>query len=555
MGKTESALESLILASEFSPDDSRVNKQIIRAYSRLGLLHLAIPLLRRECEIDPLSYRIWQRRFSLELRVNGDYSSQLLFDEILSLNNQDRDAYILAILLANDFSFIEQRDKITSFALSIFPSSELFYDMALKSVDSDHIGFTLNCLFESFGDLDNIPELDVVLMQIKSSLSKAGIGIDSLIDSHGKIIEDMTYSELIILEVIKKCANRNNKHWKWERKIAMLSSSLGLGGAERQVVSCLRGLMSAKDWSEVRLFCNQIDPSRGQARTFEDDVNQLGVKITEYGVNNDPSRLLSSDSEEIEYLLDLLPANMSRSIRRLENQFSTFKPSLVHSWQDSMNVFSGIAGLISGVPSLVMFARSQRPDRKTKMHTYGKRHLARSYQAILGTGRAILAHNSKSGATSYSDWLNMPISSFEIIYNGVDFKNVLKPNPKAIQKEIRDFGIPAESPVIGTVFRFVPEKRPELWLEIAKKVSQKIPNSHFIMVGGGQLFESFKIEIDELGLDGRIHLVGQSSEVSSWLERFDLFLLTSRVEGLPNVLIESLLLEVIDVLWTSKING
>ena len=205
-----------------------------------------------------------------------------------------------------------------------------------------------------------------------------------------------------------------------------------------------------------------------------------------------------------------------------------------------MNVFSGIAGLIAGVPNLVMFARSQRPDRKTKMHTYGKKHLARSYQQIMGTGRAILAHNSKSGAKSYSDWLDLPMSSFEIIYNGVDFENVLNPNAKLIQKEIRDFNIPSNSPVIGTVFRFVPEKRPELWIEIAQKVMQRIPNSHFIMVGGGQLFESFKLEIEQLELNERIHLVGQSFEVSSWLERFDLFLLTSRVEGLPNVLIESL---------------
>ena len=42
LGKTESALESLVLASEINHDDSRINEQIIRAYSRLGLMHLAL---------------------------------------------------------------------------------------------------------------------------------------------------------------------------------------------------------------------------------------------------------------------------------------------------------------------------------------------------------------------------------------------------------------------------------------------------------------------------------------------------------------------------------
>ena len=46
-------------------------------------------------------------------------------------------------------------------------------------------------------------------------------------------------------------------------------------------------------------------------------------------------------------------------------------------------------------------------------------------------------------------------------------------------------------------------------------------------------------KISELGLKDRIHLVGQTSNVKSWLNKFDLFLLTSSVEGLPNVLIEA----------------
>ena len=46
-------------------------------------------------------------------------------------------------------------------------------------------------------------------------------------------------------------------------------------------------------------------------------------------------------------------------------------------------------------------------------------------------------------------------------------------------------------------------------------------------------------KISKLGLKNRIHLVGRTSNVKSWLDKFDLFLLTSSVEGLPNVLIEA----------------
>ena len=54
---------------------------------------------------------------------------------------------------------------------------------------------------------------------------------------------------------------------------------------------------------------------------------------------------------------------------------------------------------------------------------------------------------------------------------------------------------------------------------------------HGIMVGGGPLMPEISTKISELGLENRIHLVGQTSNVKSWLNKFDLFLLTSSVEA------------------------
>ncbi len=541
LGATESALDSLNLASEFQPDDSRINKQIIRAYSRLGLLHLAIPLIERECENDPSSERVWQRRFTLELRLFGDSKVDELIDEVIRRNNHSFVGYILAINLANQFSRTDGIGKLISSAkLRNHDAHELYYSVAEKSLNSDYIGFSLKSLVESFGSIVKIPNSDPVLSEILEFLDMLELDIDSLLNPDGSVRETALRTEMILDIIVQLCENRNNSHWLWERRIAMLSSSLGMGGAERQVVSCLRGLVSAKGWAEVKLFCNQIDSSRGQAQTFEDDVNELSIEIIEFGGRDNVTSLLSAGSEEIDRLLDMLPMNISRSIRSLENEFVQYQPSIVHSWQDGMNIISGIAALIAGVPRIVMFARSQRPDQKTIMHMHGKRYIKNTYKSILGTGRAILAHNSKSGSKSYSDWLKIEPSTFEIIYNGVDFESVLKPDPGKIKSTIKELGIHPDAPVVGTVFRFVPEKRPKLWIEVAQKVIENHSEVHFIIVGGGQLFESFRIHIEELGLSNRIHLIGQSSDVASWLDRFDLFLLTSRVEGLPNVLIESL---------------
>jgi glycosyltransferase involved in cell wall biosynthesis len=45
--------------------------------------------------------------------------------------------------------------------------------------------------------------------------------------------------------------------------------------------------------------------------------------------------------------------------------------------------------------------------------------------------------------------------------------------------------------------------------------------------------------VEERGLKRRVLLTGFEEDVASWLNEMDVFLLTSRTEGLPNVLIEA----------------
>ena len=78
-----------------------------------------------------------------------------------------------------------------------------------------------------------------------------------------------------------------------------------------------------------------------------------------------------------------------------------------------------------------------------------------------------------------------------------------------------------------------------LWIKSAKQILSKYPDTHFVLVGGGGLYDAVKLEIENEKLTNRIHLVGQTNLIKLWLDRMDLFLMTSKVEGLPNVLIEA----------------
>ena len=51
--------------------------------------------------------------------------------------------------------------------------------------------------------------------------------------------------------------------------------------------------------------------------------------------------------------------------------------------------------------------------------------------------------------------------------------------------------------------------------------------------------ETVRKWIDEAKLEGNVKLIGEVTDVGSWLSIMDVFLFTSATEGLPNVLIEA----------------
>lgn len=95
--------------------------------------------------------------------------------------------------------------------------------------------------------------------------------------------------------------------------------------------------------------------------------------------------------------------------------------------------------------------------------------------------------------------------------------------------------------------RFVPAKGFDVLIRAFALVKKKLANSELFVVGNidgvcSEYYGSIKKMIKELSLEGAVHCLGFQKNPYIYIKNADCFVLSSRNEGLPNVLIEALYL-------------
>jgi glycosyltransferase involved in cell wall biosynthesis len=88
--------------------------------------------------------------------------------------------------------------------------------------------------------------------------------------------------------------------------------------------------------------------------------------------------------------------------------------------------------------------------------------------------------------------------------------------------------------------RFGPEKGFETLLESFALIGAERKGWELVIVGDGPLRNILERRIHELGIGDAVHLPGRVGNMADWYSSADLFVLSSRFEGFPNVLVEAM---------------
>lgn len=127
-----------------------------------------------------------------------------------------------------------------------------------------------------------------------------------------------------------------------------------------------------------------------------------------------------------------------------------------------------------------------------------------------------------------------------VIYNGVDENISFIPKKEArIFLETRVHATFHDNFVIGSIARFEYQKNIAMFIDIARQIGEMRHGLTYCVIGYGTLLNDLANKIRTLGFEDTFFLIPGFSDAFRYLKAFDIFVLTSRYEGLPFALLEA----------------
>jgi L-malate glycosyltransferase len=123
-----------------------------------------------------------------------------------------------------------------------------------------------------------------------------------------------------------------------------------------------------------------------------------------------------------------------------------------------------------------------------------------------------------------------------LVYEGVADR---APQPGGTEA-LRALGVPEGSPVVGNVAALTGHKDHATLIEAAGLVLRARAETRFVIVGEGPLRRELEARVREGGLAGRVVFAGFRDDVDRLLPAFDVFCLSSHLEGLGTSLLDAM---------------
>lgn len=281
-------------------------------------------------------------------------------------------------------------------------------------------------------------------------------------------------------------------------RIAFCITELDPGGAEWALVRLIKHL-DRVEW-EPRVDC--LGPRAPLVAEFE----RLGVPVT----CHNGTGLRSS----------------FRVYRQLVRTWREWRPQIVQTSLFHANLLGRLAARRAGVP--VICSGLRVAERRNRWH------------GRLDRLTNFLVDRNVCVSRGVADWaereVGLPVAKSVVIPNGVEIERFTH----AVPADLTKLGIPPGSRVLLGIGRLDPQKGFDDLLTAFSGLATEHNTAHLLIAGEGPQRRALEAARDALGLTDRIHLPGRQDDIPGLLGASEIFVLASRWEGMPNVVLEAM---------------
>jgi len=225
-------------------------------------------------------------------------------------------------------------------------------------------------------------------------------------------------------------------------------------------------------------------------------------------------------------------SNLLSASKRYKKLVKGYKPDVIHAHMIHANIFARLNRIGCKVPKLICSAHSSNEGGRLRMLAYRYTHTL----SDLTTNVSINASNN------FETLGAVPLSGIKTIYNGID---LTKFDKKEIHTTLKkELNISDSTPIFLAVGRFnVAKDYPNLLnaFSILKKTAYfKHKQPKLLIAGDGELRSELELLVKNLDLQSNVLLLGKRDDIPVLLNMSDFFVLSSKHEGLPTVVIEAM---------------
>ena len=282
--------------------------------------------------------------------------------------------------------------------------------------------------------------------------------------------------------------------------ICFLITELDIGGAERALVKIATGLPRER-WTPSVICLSGRGP-------LAEPLEAACVPVTCLGAN----RVFS-------------PGGLWKATVGLTRELRRQQPRILQTFLFHANIAGRLTARRAGVPHVLSGIRVA--DRRGRWRLAVDRWTEGLVEKHVCVSRGVADFCVQESGLSEEKVV--------VISNGVDVEKYRDAEPA----DLSEFGVPTDAEVVLAVGRLDPQKDPLLLLNAVGAIAAARPKLHLLFVGDGPLRGQVEETARRLGLESRVHLAGWRPEIPQFLKAASLFVLPSRWEGMPNVVLEA----------------